>query len=266
MGKTLTTEQFISKARAIHGDKYDYSKVDYIDYVTDVCIICKECGNPFMQSPEVHLKGCGCQYCGQKRTAQAAKVKNRKPIYGIAINDIYDKPTNKDGSYIIWSSMLKRCFDEKYKSKNPTYKDCTICEEWLHYSNFRRWAENTQNGYMAGYQLDKDILVKGNKIYSPETCCFVPKDINTLLIEPKSRRSKYTAGVYKKSRKFVAHLSRYGKIVRVGSFNSLEEALIARKQAKEEYIKEVAQKYYSDGKITKRVYDALMKYEVEITD
>ena len=87
-------------------------------------------------------------------------------------------------SYSVWTSMLKRCYSDKCQKKQPTYKGCCVCEEWLNYSNFKKWFND--NYYeIEGEQmnLDKDILVKGNKIYSPETCVFVPKKINTLFVK-----------------------------------------------------------------------------------
>jgi hypothetical protein len=118
--------------------------------------------------------------------------------------------------------------------------------------------------------LDKDILFKGNKIYSPETCCFVPNEINVLLCKNDSKRGKMPIGVYERKMvngyKYVAYVNNTKKHFHLGTFDTPKEAFQAYKSAKEAYIKEMATQYYKDGKITERVYDALMKYEVEITD
>lgn len=114
--------------------------------------------------------------------------------------------------------------------------------------------------------MDKDLLFRGNKVYSPVTCCFVPPEINKIILKRQRRRGEYPIGVHKQRNSFLALLHRYGKQEYIGTYSTPEEAFSAYKQEKEAYIKEVAKKYYSEGKITKRVYDALMKYEVEITD
>ena len=76
--------------------------------------------------------------------------------------------------YAAWSGMIKRCYEEKRLKRNPTYRDCTVCDEWRNFQSFAKWFEKN---YIEGYQLDKDILVDGNKIYSPEFCSFVtPKE------------------------------------------------------------------------------------------
>ena len=110
--------------------------------------------------------------------------------------------------------------------------------------------------------MDKDILVKGNKIYSEDTCCFVPREINSLFVKRKKSRGNFALGVdYKKSvKKFRARCGNK----HLGLFNTELEAFYAYKQAKETYIKEVANKW--KDQIDPRVYNALMKYEVEITD
>lgn len=167
-------------------------------------------------------------------------------------------------SYASWKQMLTRCYSEAYKTKTPTYKSAIVCEEWKRFSQFKKWFDGN---YVEGYVLDKDILIKGNKLYSPDTCCFVPQEINALLIKHDSKRGVYPIGVSKHGKKYCARINVFQKgSVWLGSFNTPKEAFIAYKQAKESYIKDMAQKYFNNNKITRRVYDALMRYEVEITD
>ena len=93
-------------------------------------------------------------------------------------------------SYKVWNSMLERCYSNKSLIHNPTYKDCTVCDEWLCFENFEKWYN--ENYYEVDDEimnLDKDILVKGNKIYSPETCCFVPKRINILFVNTTNKET-----------------------------------------------------------------------------
>lgn len=162
--------------------------------------------------------------------------------------------------------MIRRCYSEKWRHRNPAYAGCSVCDEWHTYSTFRVWFISR---FKDGYVVDKDILIHGNKIYSPQTCLMVPWEINALLISERASRGQYPIGVCKSGKKFVAAVSKriQGKHSEiVGRFDTPEEAFYAYKQAKEAYLKEIAEEYYKQGKITEEVCLALMKYEVEITD
>lgn len=258
MGKRKTTEEFIQQAEMVHGKgKYDYSLVEYKGVNTPVEIICYR-NHHFWQYPNNHLKGHGCKYC------MADNLK--KPIYGKYLNDCYYTANTKVGQ--VWQSMITRCEDKQYHIKEPSYKDCSICKRWHYLSNFKEWFDNPENGYREGYHLDKDILVKGNKLYSPDTCCFVPTEINTIFTKNNQRRGGLPIGVSVNQGRegYRGVCTKYGKRHHLGYFKTPEEAFCAYKEAKESYIKEVAQEYYERGEITKKVFDALMRYEVEITD
>jgi hypothetical protein len=98
--------------------------------------------------------------------------------------------------YMIWYSMINRCYNEKYHKKLPTYKDCTVSEEWHNFQNFASWYD--QNYYEVNGEkmaLDKDILIKGNKVYSSETCIFVPQFINSLFTKCNAIRGEFPIGV-----------------------------------------------------------------------
>lgn len=255
MKKGLTTEEFIRRAREVHGDKYDYSKVVYVNNRTKVCIICPIHGE-FWQIPFSHLQGRGCVKC-----ASAAK---RGKVYGVGIYDANystckDSATSK--SYDEWTRMLQRCYGDF--PKKSSYYGCEVCKEWLSFSKFREWFDMN---YIEGYELDKDILIKGNKVYSPQACSYVPRFINTILLNCRSARGEMPMGVQRKYKKYKAKLSCYGKIRYLGSFDTYEEAFNAYKNAREQYIKEVADDYYNKGLITKRVHDALYNWTIEITD
>ena len=157
--------------------------------------------------------------------------------------------------------MIFRCHSDKCKSNS--YKDVTVCEEWHNFQTFAKWFEDNWKSHMEGWALEKDILVKGNKIYSPDTCCFVPSEINNLFITNKYKRGDYPIGVRKKVNGFKARIYK-DKEIHLGYFNTPEEAFQAYKVAKEEYIKEIADKW--KDKIDPRVYQAMYNYKVEITD
>ena len=121
--------------------------------------------------------------------------KTQKLVYGVGINDL-DEPVKVNGKYfkfyVVWTSMLQRCYSEKYQTKKPTYRGCSVCDGWLLLSNFKVWFDVN---YREGMALDKDILVKGNKIYSPDTCRFVPQYINSLLCDSGAARGDLPLGV-----------------------------------------------------------------------
>lgn len=186
--------------------------------------------------------------------------------YPVSLNN----KTTKE--YNAWSGVLRRCFDNKIQDKRCTYKNVTCCDEWLLYENFYEWLhsqENFDKWYDGNrWAVDKDILIKGNKIYSPSTCCLVPININSLFIKSNANRGDLPIGVLKKHNLFVARCNSpfTNKREHLGIYNTPEEAFKAYKKRKEEIIEEVAEIEYAKGNITKKCYDAMIKYEVEITD
>lgn len=172
-------------------------------------------------------------------------------------------------AYRIWNGVLTRAYNPKYKLRHSTYKDVAVCEEWYSFQNFAAWYYSEQqcdsvDEYGKPFHLDKDILVKGNKVYSPETCCFVPSEINLLVsLNPKSR-GDLPLGVTKCGKKFRVKIN-LGKLNKhIGVYPTKEEAFQAYKEAKEAYVKEIANKW--KDRINGKVYQNLMKYEVNIND
>lgn len=252
INKRKTTEQYISEAIAVHGNKYDYSKVEYLGNRKKVTIVCPTHGE-FQQNAKSHLQGHGCPIC---HLCSMHRL-------GVGVCDI--PYSCHEAYYESWRSMLARAYDPMYIRRFPTYADCEVCSEWLTLSNFKKWFEDPKNGYQQGYHVDKDILVKDNKIYSPQTCCFVPKEIN-LLFARKRRKNGLPIGVSFRNNSYWTQISVNKKKIHLGRFSTQEEAFKAYKDFKERYIKDVAERYYQEGKITKIVYDALLTYEVEMTD
>jgi len=165
-------------------------------------------------------------------------ITRRKPVYGIGINDAdYVTQPMINGKRIgclyfrIWKSMITRCYSAKCHEKQPAYIDCSVVPEWLSFMNFRRWMEKQD---WQGKQLDKDILIPGNKIYGPETCLFVTRRANNLLIDNPSLRGEHPKGVYfcKKTGKYKAQLNIGRKRKGLGYFDSSDSANLAYKQAK----------------------------------
>ena len=212
-----TKEQFIEDAHRVHGDKYDYSKVEYKTSKDKVCIVCPIHGE-FWQTPNDHLSGHSCRRCSRKLGK----------VFGVGVNDCYElirKGDKISSCYQAWTNMLQRCYSLAWHKKYPTYIGCQVCEEWLYYSKFKKWYEEN---YREGFELDKDILIDGERVYGPKTCAFVPHYINS--IARKHRRKKipsYTNKAYK-------------------------------------HKKEIADKALACGDIDERVYNALLKWDFSI--
>lgn len=170
---------------------------------------------------------------------------------------------SKNKAYNVWKNMILRCYNEENQKLHPTYSDCYVCKEWHNFSVFEQWYNEN---FIDDFYLDKDILFKGNKEYAPEKCCFVPNEINVLFTKRQNCRGLLPIGVvYTESKKkYKVSFSRDGKRFYVGCYDTPEEAFQAYKKAKEDWIKEVANKW--KDKLKPNVYEALMNYQVEIDD
>lgn len=195
----------------------------------------------------------------------AVKDRLKPSVYGMGI--LGEKLPLKEGTqskeYSVWVRMLDRCYSNN-KKDHPTYQNCTVSLEFLHFHNFKSWCKQQTGFGNKGFALDKDILVKGNKVYSPETCCFVPQEINNFLTNIKLSNDTNNIGIsfHEETKKYKVEFSKYGKTTRLGYFCNLKDASQAYKQAKESHAKDLARKW--KDQIDPRVYQALMNYEVEI--
>lgn len=249
--------EFIRRSIERYGeDRFDRTRVKYKNTQTPVILGCKYHG--WLEiTPLHHLEGLGgCKECMNEN--------RRSVIFGFGHNDVCKGTLHP--LYRTWRGAIERCYSERKHGEAPTYDKCDVCDEWQYFSKFIEWAESDGSGYRDGYALDKDILYPDNKVYSPQTCVFVPQEINNLIKNYKStnglpvgvnfRRGKYTVYLGMK----ITTGKKHAKFI--GNFDVLEDAISAYKQAKESYVKEVATAYYNEGKITKRVYDSLIEYKV----
>lgn len=169
--------------------------------------------------------------------------------------------------YAIWDNMIKRTHPGKIWIKHPRYAGCSCSENFLRFQWFADWCQ-TQIGFYPDAQLDKDLLYKGNKVYSENTCVFIPRELNNLLISCNSMRGDLPIGVCynKKSGKYQAQVSDMvdGDNIYLGLFNDPLSAFSAYKQEKEKLIRRKAEKYREA--IDQRAYEALIKYEVCLND
>ena len=171
-----------------------------------------------------------------------------------------------DPLYHKWNGMMQRCYNPKNKTNNPTYEACTSSETFRYFSKFKSWYYSQIGCEQEDWHLDKDILIKGNKVYSEDTCCIVPPEINCTLLNNKSARGSFPQGViynWTKTR-YRARIQRGGKWESLGTYDTPEEAFYAYKPVKEAHIKSLAEKW--KDQIDPRVYEALMNWTIEITD
>ena len=219
---------------------------------------------------------------GYKTTVYLGSIRNGyvKDRYAPSVYDIGiigDKyPSRVNGrntkEYMLWMGMLQRCYSDtnvcdSSKKKYPTYEDCEVSDNFKSYEYFYDWCHNQIGFGVKGWQLDKDLLIKGNKVYSESTCVFIPAEVNTLLVKSDKIRGKHPIGVYWRNTKkaFVAQVNKSkGKPEYLGSFKTELEAFNAYKEVKENYLKEIANKWKSQ--IDERAYNALMNYTVDIDD
>ena len=197
-------------------------------------------------------------------------TKTQKLVYGVGINDLAE-PVKINGKqlkfYATWNSMLCRCYSDKLQTKNPTYVGCSVCSEWLVLSNFKVWFDINYRNDLA---LDKDILIPGNKIYSPEACSFVPRYINSLLTDAGAIRGDYPLGVMalKPTAKTTRINTTYEARCRDGhgknltkTFKTVSEAAAWYSATKKKVVSEQATRAFGIGDITDDVYQALITRE-----
>jgi len=177
-------------------------------------------------------------------------------VYGVGYVGIGKYNTSYKRAYSVWAGMLQRCYDEGYQIKKPTYKGVTVCEEWHNFQNFAAWFE--QN-YVEGWELDKDIICPNCKIYSQETCCFVPRELNILFSKRQNKVAKNT-GVIEKDNKYHPYIRVNCTTKLLGVCGTLEEAQNKYKKAKKEQALNMAEKW--KGLVDNRVYEALINFKV----
>ena len=221
---------------------------------------------------EIQFSKTGYETTVQLGSIRNGEVKDRlsPSVYGIGVVGT-KYPISEGGrdtkEYTLWCNMLKRCYSDTYKKQRPTYEGCEVSDKFKSYEYFYEWC-NEQIGFgNEGWQLDKDLLVKGNKVYSENVCIFIPTEINSVLIKCTATRGEHLIGAHwcKTKKAFVARVNKSKKGSEyLGLFNTEIEAFNAYKQAKENYIKELANKWRD--RIDVRAYNALMKYQVEIDD
>lgn len=190
-----------------------------------------------------HPTVCGVGYLGHGK--HPAKVKGKDTT-----------------AYQRWNSMLSRCYENGPGRYEP-YIGCSVCPEWLNFQNFAEW--HSKQPFIEGTQIDKDILKKNNRVYSPENCRLVPTEINKALTGGKKvRELNLPTGVGISGKKFSVYITTSSKQRYLGLYDTPEEAFLVYKAAKELHIRELAEKY--KDALVPEIYEAMMNWEVLITD
>lgn len=189
-------------------------------------------------------------------------MKSKKLVLGIGVNDAeYIIQPVINGKQVLcpfyqrWMSMLTRCYSDKFKKIRPTYTGCSVSKEWLTFSNFKNWMVKQD---WQGKDLDKDLLIQGNKVYSSESCLFVASEINKLLGDHKAKRGLFPIGVhfYKTTNKYQSKIKINGKTKSLGYFHTAKEAFEVYKKFKYKLIADIANKQAEPLK------SALLNYKI----
>lgn len=314
--RTKDTNWFVEKSKLKHGDKYNYSKVEYKASRDKVCIICPIHGE-FWQEPASHIRGNGCPKCSIEKNTKAklshgynsfyskikeyplskysyektiytgnkndiivtcplhgdfittpnallsghvckqcSSEKRRKDVYGFGyIEDGY--PIKNKKVYCVWRCMISRCYNKRDKHYN-SYKHCTICGEWRNFANFEKWYDSQYKE--EGWEIDKDWLIYGNNIYSPQTCCLLPSEINKIIINYRCSKTDLPVGVQKRNKKYTTSISCSSKHRYLGMYDNILEASEIYKREKRKTIIEMANKW--KDKIPENVYNSMLNFKV----
>lgn len=276
------------------GNRYELS----IMYITNNYIPqCSNCGErPRAACSRHHLNGVDCSaQCGimcyrkiSNKNERGCLVVNKiRLVQGVGINDANYSITRSECTgvtlangkkqtreiwkcpfYRKWDNMLTRSYCPKYKESNPTYKDCTVCNEWLLFSDFRKWMIGQD---WEGNHLDKDILFEGNKIYSPDTCIFVTGKVNGFIKDCGGSRGKYLIGSHlpKNRSRFISYCKNPFKDEgdlrkpHIGTYYTEIEAHLAWKERKHEYACQLANsEYVTDEEVRKKLLTRYANFTV----
>ncbi len=194
--------------------------------------------------------------------------KIRKLVYGVGTNDAnYVVQPTINGKrvvcpfYATWQGMLERCYSEKYQAKYPTYIGCSVVPEWHRFMAFRAWMVERD---WQGRELDKDLLIQGNRVYGPQTCAFISQGLNSFTNDSAAARGDWPTGVHwsKRNGKFRAQCSNpfTGKREHLGRFTCPDQAHEAWRKRKHELALQIAA-LHADPRIAKALSTRYLKQE-----
>ena len=190
--------------------------------------------------------------------------RSKKLVSGVGVNDAnYEtQKFKREGDkyiniwrcpiYDIWTGMLRRCYSETFLKKYPSYMGCQVCEDWKTFSNFKLWVEEQD---FIGKCLDKDLLNRGVRVYSPETCVFISKNLNSFLVGTRKKEGRLV-GARKVCKKYIACCNDpfLDKVVHLGTYETEVEAHLVWKAYKHKLACHVADSWEISDK---RIIEAL---------
>lgn len=165
--------------------------------------------------------------------------------------------------YGMWKSMIRRCYDDAFKKRTPSYLDCFVHSDWHNFQVFAEWL-NSKDYSHKNYHLDKDLLVAKNKVYSSDTCVLIPARLNSLLLRSEGKRGSNPIGVSVSADgvNFVARVNINGKTQNIGTYKNKVLAHKAYAEEKERYVKTLAEEFKAE--ISADAYQALINWRVRL--
>ena len=239
IGKKYITNEGYTALIIDGGSKPHYCTIKINDWIKEVCVDNLKIGKvKYPYNTSIYKKGF------------------------IGVGTYKAKSNGKDtNSYKSWKHMLSRCYDNKLHAKQPTYKECTVCKEWLNYQNFAEWFEKN---HVNGFQLDKDLLVSGNKIYSEDTCAFIPRCLNSFVSNRKLNNTSGYTGIHWNKQRSKWHVRIHDttakKDIYLGAYDDVEQAILIYKKARTTMAHKMKHKMILDyGIMDLRILDAIDK-------
>lgn len=226
----------------------------------------------YVNAKEVHIKFLNTGYeCVEPMSSiVSGYVKDRSlpTTCGVGFIDVEGASIGRNMTkwYAAWNSILGRCYNENLRHKHKTYEGCIVSEDWKYLSNFKEWYNSQIGCDQDGWHIDKDLLVKGNKVYSAETCVLLPPEINSAIVVHNRGSNNFPMGVIYNCTKtrYRARIQRKGGWESLGTYDTPEEAFYAYKPVKEAYVKSIADVW--KDQIDHRAYEALMNWTIDIDD
>jgi hypothetical protein len=159
--------------------------------------------------------------------------RGKRLIHGVGINDV-DAPTEsrengkrvKNGYYVLWREMLARCYSLKRQKYRPNYVGCTVHPDWHKFSNFKKWVDTQPQVNWRELYLDKDLLTKSNKLYGPDTCCFLTNQENNLFRLSVPPFCNITFQGKNRIKAWLVTMKTMNKTTYIGYYSTKEEASV----------------------------------------
>lgn len=245
----------------------------YVNYVSDTSYIFNKIENKYIDSNTQIAYEAFCAGMDHQKSAGYILPKKNTLVYGVGVNDADYAVTRSevvDGKrktiwcpfYKVWVNMMKRCYNEKSQVAMPTYKKASVAAVWHRFSAFKAWMEKQ---YYVGLELDKELLSNGGKVYSPETCCFISRKVNSIVLINEKSRGEFPIGVLQSTGgKYRSMCSVDAKNTHLGTYESAIAAHGAWQTAKAGAISLLAEHYKLEPYYRLDVYNQLIKISTKL--